>query len=135
MVQRCTNQNNKRWSSYGGRGICVCDRWLKFDNFYADMGDRPLGRSLDRIDNNLGYFKENCRWATTLEQSRNKRLYSNSSTGFPGVTKRGKHYRAQISVNGKVLMLGNCFKTAEEASIARKNAEAVYWNKPQLQPA
>ena len=72
MIQRCTNPNNKRFKSYGGRGITVYDRWLKFENFYADMGDRPEDMSLDREDNDGNYEPGNCRWATIEEQNNNK---------------------------------------------------------------
>lgn len=73
MLSRCRNPNHIEYKNYGGRGIKVCKRWLKFENFLEDIGDRPSGRTIDRIDNNKGYFKLNCRWATIKEQSRNKR--------------------------------------------------------------
>ena len=73
LIQRCTNRKNTSWPDYGGRGIAVCDRWKKFENFFADMGSRPSGKSLDRINNNGGYEPGNCRWATSLEQNRNRR--------------------------------------------------------------
>lgn len=64
----------ENWMDYGGRGITVCDSWLKFENFYADMGPRPsMGHSIERGDNDDGYHKDNCRWATRLEQGKNKR--------------------------------------------------------------
>lgn len=73
MVQRCINPKCKHYKNYGGRGISVHERWLKFENFLEDMGEAPEGLSIDRINNNLGYSKENCQWATRKEQSRNKR--------------------------------------------------------------
>jgi ribosomal protein S27E len=73
MVQRCTNKNVPHYSYYGGRGITVCDEWLTVEGFYKDMGERPKGTTLDRINNELGYFKDNCRWVTSEEQSNNKR--------------------------------------------------------------
>ena len=74
MKARCSDKNNIHYSHYGGRGIAIEDnRWLDFENFYEDMGERPEGKSLDRINNERGYCKENCRWATNYEQSVNKR--------------------------------------------------------------
>lgn len=73
MKERCERPDNHAYKNYGGRGITVCKRWQKFENFYADMGERPSGKSLDRINNELGYYHENCRWASTLEQRHNRR--------------------------------------------------------------
>lgn len=74
MKQRCFNQKCKAYKNYGGRGISVCDNWLAFDNFIADMGYKPSPKhSLDRIDNHKGYEPENCKWATRHEQNSNRR--------------------------------------------------------------
>lgn len=74
MIKRCYTQAHRAYANYGGRGIAVCDRWREsFENFHADMGDRPAGLSIDRIDNNGNYEPSNCRWATCKQQSRNTR--------------------------------------------------------------
>lgn len=74
MKDRCLNPNHKYYSLYGGRGITVATEWLSFEGFYRDMGNMPKANfSLDRIDNNLGYFKENCRWIPKNHQQKNRR--------------------------------------------------------------
>lgn len=77
MLNRCTNTNGADWKDYGGRTqnpVRIEDpRWLVFEHFLADMGERPAGTSIDRIDGQRGYFKENCRWATPSEQAKNRR--------------------------------------------------------------
>lgn len=73
MWSRTTNPNVREYKSYGGRGISVCDRWQTFENFLADMGEAPPNLSLDRIDNDRGYEPGNCRWATTKQQTSNRR--------------------------------------------------------------
>ena len=73
MKRRCNNASQPCFRHYGGRGIRVCERWQRFENFLADVGERPDGMSIDRIDVDGDYEPGNCKWATRAEQSRNKR--------------------------------------------------------------
>ena len=104
MLGRCKNKEHQSYKNYGGRGITVCHRWNDFRNFLADMGEHSNGLSIDRIDNNKGYSKENCRWATKKEQAnncrRNKRIvihgfvFSSSSWAeIMGINKQTLHNR------------------------------------------
>ena len=81
MLSRCRNPNDNNYINYGGRGITVCERWCRFENFYEDMGDHPFYEAqIDRIDNEQGYFKENCRWLSAKENSRNRRTTKKHKT-------------------------------------------------------
>lgn len=80
MRQRCYNPNHPKYEYYGGRGIIVCDRWNRFENFLEDMGERPDGMTLDRIDNNGNYEPTNCHWTTYSMQNYNRRAYKKEKT-------------------------------------------------------
>lgn len=129
MLQRCTNKNSQSYFLYGGRGINVCDRWLRFENFYFDMGDRPNGLTLERLKNDKGYYPENCVWATSLEQSHNRGIRSDNTSGISGIywEKRTKKWQVQICANAKRISLG-CFNNIEDAILAREKGELKYWN-------
>ncbi len=118
MLQRCKNKKYTKYHLYGGRGITVCERWHKFDNFLVDMGPRPEGLTLDRIDNNGNYEPGNCRWATKKQQARNMR---------PNIV---------LTVNGETKLLvewaeqkGICFNTMRERIYRGFPPELVISNK------
>jgi hypothetical protein len=96
MKDRCVNKNYRRSDRYMGRGITVCKRWQGFENFLADMGERPPGLTLDRIDNDKGYFPGNCRWATWTQQQRNKS--NNRLLTFRGKTKTASEWAEQYGM-------------------------------------
>jgi hypothetical protein len=101
MKARCTLRTRADWPHYGGRGISFDARWLKFQNFFLDMGLRPDGMSLDRIDVNGDYCKENCRWATASQQANNKRD-NHRITAF-GQTLTAAEWAAKIGIRSDTL--------------------------------
>lgn len=122
MRARCADKEDP---DYGGRGIEVCERWQAFENFLADMGPRPsAAHSIDRIDVNGMYEPSNCRWATAVEQSRNRRALQGAIA--PGVRSVEGKFRAQIKVGSQVKHLGT-FDNLFDAVAARRAAENRYW--------
>jgi hypothetical protein len=131
MIQRCTNKNRLAYKNYGGRGILVCEEWKTFENFLLDMGEKPSPfHSIERINNEGNYCKENCKWATSSEQSRNQRIFKTNTSGITGVSwnKRKNKWRANIYHNSKSKHLGY-FESKQDAYHARKNAEKILWGK------
>ena len=128
MKSRCHNPRATDFSIYGGKGIIVCARWQKFENFFEDMGERPLDKTLDRIDGTKNYSQSNCRWATTTEQARNVSISRRNTSGVLGVHYRAsrKKWGATIGLNGKCKDLGS-FDKKEDAVTARKQAVEKYW--------
>lgn len=102
MITRCTNKNHKSYENYGARGITVSEEWLDCANFFRDMGARPDGMTLERIDNSKGYFKENCKWATRAEQNRNHRR--NIMITFNGKTQCLKDWAIETQIKYDVLI-------------------------------
>lgn len=134
MRQRCANPNRKGYENYGGRGIAVCPEWDSFEQFKSDMGYRPAGKTLDRIDNDKGYSKENCRWADWETQAANRRKpvlvvtpNADSTCGVRGVcfvTTTG-YWQASGQRGGKrtTLYYGSSFDKAVEARKAWENEQ------------
>lgn len=124
IKRRCRSKNCKAYNHYGALGIDVCEKWFdSFVAFYEDMGPKPSPKhSIDRIDTSKGYYKENCRWATPVEQSANARLRKDSSTGIRGVYwhKHLKVWTSSARARGKLHHLG-CFDSPEGAAKARND--------------
>lgn len=128
MWRRCSDARRADYKHYGGRGITVCARWQKFENFLEDMGERPEDLTLDRVDTNGDYVLGNCRWATSEVQARNRRPVLRSTlTGHKGVTiTREGTYLAHIGYN-KRTWFGIRRKAIEEAIADRARMEEFFW--------
>lgn len=132
MVRRCREPNHLEYSNYGGRGISVCEEWvdmgssLGFVKFLEDMGECPEGYTLDRIDVNGDYCKENCRWADKTMQSFNQRRSITNTSGRTGVHPRNGKWYSTINYNKETFYLG-MFNSFEEAVKAREEAELKYY--------
>lgn len=101
MLTRCYNKNSTHYEEYGGRGIGVSVQWVDFSNFLADMGERPDGLTIERIDNNGHYEPGNVRWATQLEQARNRRSVRHLS--FDGKTLTLPEWQEVLGIDRKTL--------------------------------
>lgn len=124
MLTRATNPNITHAKSYTGRGIGVCERWLTFENFLADMGECPPNHSLDRIDNDQSYQPGNCRWATPQQQGRNR----HRSGKHIGVRQLPSgNWRAFICTDHNRNLHIGTYRTLEEAVQARLSAELEHW--------
>lgn len=117
MLQRCRNENSPDFSLYGGRGVCVCKRWLSFDAFLSDMGERPENHTIDRLNSDGDYEPNNCRWATPRQQANNRR--SNRCLHYNG-------HRYTLSELSEVVGVKRA-TLARRLSLGFSVSEAAHW--------
>lgn len=134
MRERCNNPNNKHYFGYGSRGISVCKEWRYFANFYADMGDKPDGKVLDRIDNNGPYSPSNCRWATLKESANNRR--TNRMVTINGVTWTLQEWCDFLKLNASTVRRRvNVYKWSdEEALLVGRHVKIHYYRLKKIHP-
>ena len=120
MRQRVMNSNRPDYHHYGGRGISICDEWEVFSAFLADMGEKPDGTSLDRIDNEGNYNPGNCHWATWEEQANNQRIRKDNKSGFKGVFWNDQRKKWEVYVKGKRI---GAYESKDEAIKVRSDIQ------------
>lgn len=113
--KRCNDPNHENYKHYGSRGIKVYRRWLKFENFLEDMGEAPKGYQIDRIDNNKGYYKENCRWITPKQNNRNRR--NNHLITYDGKTQCIAAWAEEIGINENTIRTRIRFNWSSEKTL------------------
>jgi hypothetical protein len=133
MIKRCTNSNDSAYDNYGGRGITVCDEWLdSFENFYRDMGPRPNpDHSIERKENDKGYYKDNCKWATRIEQCNNRRnniyyQYQNEQLTLSEISRRTSISRATLE--DRINRMNLSIEEAVTRESGRVNRDSITFN-------
>lgn len=127
MLTRCYNKQSEKYEIYGERGITVCGEWLEsFENFYRDMGEKPKGMSLERVDVNGNYCKENCKWDTFSNQAFNQRKRKDNISGRVGVSNHNGKYLARL-YKDKICYTLYYGESYEDAVKAREEAELKYY--------
>jgi len=123
MLKRCDNPNYTHYQYYGGKGVGVCVRWYNFSNFVKDVGERPLGHTLDRIDGDGDYKPSNCRWADKQLQAINTKVRSDNKSGVKGVAwhNAAEKWEAYVNRNGRKKYLG-LYDTLKEATLVASEA-------------
>lgn len=120
MKNRCLNPFGESFKDYGGRGITVCEKWMRFEGFLEDMGNKPSGLTLERKDNNKGYYKDNCKWATMAEQTINQRTRIDNKLGHKNIRLKKGAYQVRLQRRGEPITVGS-YSTLEAAIEARDN--------------
>jgi hypothetical protein len=122
MISRCYNEKVRSFAIYGALGVRVCDDWLEsFESFYADMGSKPAGKSLDRIDSDGDYKRENCRWATASQQAANRGRPVNNTSGEKNVVIRHGKFIVQVRAE-RTLAYSGVFNDLELAQLVAEEA-------------